>query len=113
MIELSKINHIFLYPGMTDMRLGIDGLRHKVTGELEENSLYVFCGKRKNMIKIIESGRDYVWLYQKRVKHGKFQWPECGETTQIDRKQLEWIITSLSLINRIESTKSNVKYDSY
>ena len=113
MIELTKINHIFLYPGTTDMRLGIDGLRNKINGELDDNSLYIFCGKRRNMIKIIESGRDYIWLYQKRVKRGKFLWPECGEITKIDRKQLEWIINGITFINKIESTKSKIKYDSY
>lgn len=39
MIELNKIEHIYIYPGYTDMRLGIFGLRKKIleTGELKIN----------------------------------------------------------------------------
>ena len=39
MIDLNKIKHIYIYPGLTDMRLGIFGLRKKIleTSELENN----------------------------------------------------------------------------
>ena len=57
MIDLTKIEHIYLYPGMTDMRLGIYGLRKRLLSidSLNENSLYTFCGKAKNQLKILET----------------------------------------------------------
>ena len=56
MVDLNKIEHIYIYPGLTDMRLGIFGLRKKIleTSELETNALYMFCSMSKNQIKIIE-----------------------------------------------------------
>ena len=41
MIDLTKIEHIYIYPGLTDMRLGIFGLRKKIleNSEIEINSL--------------------------------------------------------------------------
>ena len=54
MIDLTKIEHIYIYPGLTDMRLGLFGLRKKIleTSELEINSLYMFCSMNRNQIKI-------------------------------------------------------------
>lgn len=74
MIDLSKIERIYIYPGLTDMRLGIFGLRNKIleTSELEMNSLYLFCSMSKNQIKIIEVTNTSTWLYQNKLIHGKF-----------------------------------------
>jgi len=41
MVDLSKINKVFLFPGITDMRLGINGLRNNIP-DLENECLYAF-----------------------------------------------------------------------
>ena len=53
MVDLSKINKVFLFPGITDMRLGINGLRNNIP-DIENDCLYVFCNRTKTSIKIIE-----------------------------------------------------------
>ena len=53
MVDLSKIDKVFLFPGITDMRLGINGLRNNIP-DIENDCLYVFCNKTKTSIKIIE-----------------------------------------------------------
>jgi transposase len=104
MIDLSHIEHIYLYPGMTDMRLGIYGLRTKIleSSELTPASLYIFCGKAKNQLKIIEVTNTMVWLYQSKMVKGKFIWPDIGSKTDITKEQLNVIIEGMSLINSIE-----------
>ena len=110
MIDRSHIKRVSLYPGKTDMRLGITGLR-KIIKDMEPRCLYVFCGTGKNMIKVIECTDDSTWLYQKKLKKGKFVWPIEGEVSLIDKRQLQWVIEGVSLINRIEGKESKNKYD--
>ncbi len=38
MIDLSKIEQVYLYPGKTDMRLGMTGLK-KLVGEIEKSPI--------------------------------------------------------------------------
>ena len=110
MIDLSSIEQIYLYPGRTDMRLGMNGLR-KLVGEMNNDCLYVFCGMGKNQIKIIHQTEASTWLYQKKLKKGKFSWPIEGEKTLVDNEQLIWVIEGISLINKIESKNKNKSYD--
>lgn len=105
MIDLTKIEHIFIYPGLTDMRLGMFGLRKKIleTSELEMNALYMFCSMNRNQIKIIEITNSSTWLYQNKLIHGKFIWPMKG-----DKAELKLIIEGVGLIKSIENKNNNI-----
>ena len=85
MIDLSKVRNFYVACGYTDLRYGIDGLAAVVTqqfgGHLDEESLFLFCGRRTDRIKALYwSGDGYVLLY-KRLSNGRFQWPrsEAGK----------------------------------
>lgn len=112
MIDLNNINKIFLYPGLTDMRLGITGLRKKLLSfkELETNVLYIFCGCSKNQIKVLHIDYGSIWLYQNKLKKGKFIWPETGDETEITHKQLEILIEGLTFISSIESKGKKLSF---
>lgn len=106
MIELSKIDHIYVYPGMTDMRRGIQGLRNlilDIEGRIDKNSLYVFCGYHQKMIKIIETNDSSIWLYQNKLIRGKFIWPNINEKQSISHEELLAIIMGVSLVRGIEN----------
>lgn len=79
MIDLSKVKNYYVACGYTDLRRGIDGLVAIVTqqyaGQLSEESLFLFCGRRTDRIKALYwSGDGYILLY-KRLSNGQFQWP--------------------------------------
>lgn len=105
MIELKNIEHVFIFPGLTDMRLGIFGLRKLIaeTSQLEVNSLYMFCSKNRNQVKIIEITDSSIWLYQNKLIHGKFMWPKVGEKSELSKEQLKYIIDGSGLIDSIEN----------
>lgn len=78
MIDLCKVRNYYVACGYTDLRLGIDGLAAVVTqqfgGHLDEESLFLFCGRRTDRIKALYwSGDGYILLY-KRLSNGRFQW---------------------------------------
>ena len=114
MVDLSGIKHIYIFPGITDMRLGIYGLRKRLLeseGEIRADSIYLFCGKSKNQIKMIQTNEQSIWLYQNKLVKGRFAWPEKGEKTDLSNEQLLMILNCMSLISEIEN--KGEKYSMY
>ena len=91
MIDLSRVTNYYVACGYTDLRLGIDGLAAIVMTqygvELQEDSLFLFCGRRTDRIKALYwSGDGYVLLY-KRLSNGHFQFTFiCGDIFMWDEK---------------------------
>ena len=83
-LDLKKYPHIFIAPGFTDMRQGIESLSALVQyvfhlDPLDEGSIFLFCGRRRDRIKVLTHDQDgYVLLY-KRIFKGRYQWPMSEE----------------------------------
>lgn len=105
MVDLEKVRHIYIFPGVTDMRLGIFGLRKLVMeiATLETNSLYIFCSKNRNQVKLIETSDSSTWLYQNKLVHGRFLWPTVGEKSELTKEQLRLIVEGSGLVGSIEN----------
>lgn len=103
MIDLDRIEGIYLYQGITDMRRGINSLAALASTVMEKKDmlhrLFVFCGRDKRTLKILEMDVDGYWLYQKKCTTGKFTWPkpENGVVT-IDKRQFSWLLDGLSQV---------------
>ena len=87
MIDLSNIKNYYIACGYTDLRRGIDGLAQIVMlqygCEIDENSLFLFCGRRPDRIKALWfSGDGFVLLY-KRLNNGSFQWPRSKDELKL------------------------------
>lgn len=70
--DISKVENIYIACGYTNLRLGIDGLAQLVQRKFQldpfSNSLFLFCGRRRDRIKaLLWEGDGFVLLY-KRVK---------------------------------------------
>ena len=99
MVDLKKIKNIYLYASPISLSLGIPLLTNIIetnyTKEEIKDSLFVFFGKRKSQIKIIEIDDTGIWLYQKRLKHSNFQPPSFDQTLIIDKQQLLIILNNI------------------
>lgn len=75
---------IYLACGTTDMRKSINGLMMLVQESFSldpfEESIYVFCNRKRDRLKILEWDQDGFWLYFKRLEKGHFRWPQPGES---------------------------------
>lgn len=105
MIDLSKIENIYLVPGYTDMRKQVDGLLSIISVNhteliLKKNNLFIFCGKSRVTIKVLEIDDTGVWVYYKRTHGDKFIWPKSDDHTLIDKRQLLWLLDGLSIVQK-------------
>lgn len=89
-LDISKVKHVYVKPGRTDLRRGIEGLCAIVRDDLGldplDGSLFLFCGTRPDRIKGILYERDGILMVYKRICDGKFHWPK-NQTEAIDLSQ--------------------------
>ena len=75
--------HVWLVAGVTDMRKGFDGLSAMVQTALQYNPfsghLFVFRGRRGDLIKILWWDGDGLCLFAKRLERGRFIWPRAED----------------------------------
>lgn len=81
MIGLPAGTRIWLGAGITDMRAGMNGLAARVETALTENPysghVFVLCGRRGDMIKVLWWAGDGLCLLAKRLEKGRFVWPQA------------------------------------
>ena len=102
MIDLTKVRNYYIACGYTDLRLGIDGLAAVVSQQygsnMDEESLFLFCGRRNDRIKALYwSGDGYILLY-KRLSNRRFQWPRTeAELRLLDAQSFRWLMEGLQI----------------
>src|SRR5438046_6095310 len=103
MIPFSEGVRVFLACGSTDLRKSIDGLAAIVSQvfdlDLFSQSLFVFCNKDRDKLKILTWDHNGFWLYYLRLERGKFRWPKHKDekTLTITRRQLQWLLDGLKI----------------
>ena len=102
MVDLSTIDHIFLYPGATDLRKGRITLRHMASEKAKDDhlhKLFLFCNARQKLIKIYEKDSSGVWVYIRSLDESRFGWPKnINEAKEINKSQIEWLLKGLNFI---------------
>jgi len=79
MIPIPSSVRVWISTGHTDMRRGMNSLALQVQQALKRDphagDLFVFRGKRGDLIKILWHDAFGMSLYAKRLERGKFIWP--------------------------------------
>src|SRR5919108_5386168 len=83
MIAIPQGVRIFLAMGPTDMRKGFDGLSMLAQEVLKQEPfsghLFVFRGKRGDLVKVLYWDGQGFCLFAKRLEKGRFVWPITKE----------------------------------
>ena len=100
MLALTGLTPIYLYRAPCDMRKSFDGLcgiiRSQLKGDPLSGSLFVFCNRRRNMVKILYWERDGFVIFYKRLEQGTFSLPvRCPANGRIDRRQLSMLMEGI------------------
>ena len=79
MIPVPANTRVWLAAGVTDMRKGFVGLSAQAEAVMRENPysghLFVFRGRRGDLLKIIWWDGQGACLFSKRLEKGRFVWP--------------------------------------
>lgn len=102
MLKDIKVENIYIVCGHTDMRKSIDGLaeiiQEQFNLDLFSESLFLFCGRRRNRLKALIWEEDGFILLYKRLENGRYNWPKDEEEVRdITHEQFVWLMQGLSI----------------
>ncbi len=100
MISLPGGTRVWLAAGVTDMRRGMHGLAALVQMALAEDpfsgQVFVFRGRRGDLIKLLWWSGDGLCLFAKRLERGKFVWPQAPSgTVYLSSAQLSMLLEGI------------------
>jgi transposase len=100
MIALPAGTRVWLAAGVTDMRKGMDGLAALTQTALAENPfsghIFVFRGRRGDLVKLLWFDGDGVCLFAKRLERGRFVWPQATSgTVLLSSAQLSMLLEGI------------------
>ena len=100
MIELPAKTYIWIAAGLTDMRSGFQGLSALVQTRLEQSPfsghMFVFRGRRGDLIKVLWWDGDGLCLFAKRLERGRFIWPQATDgMVSLTRAQLSMLLEGI------------------
>jgi transposase len=97
MLALTAATRIYLYRPLCDMRKSFAGLCGLIRLELVQDplsgSLFVFCNRHRNRVKLLYWDSDGLAIWYKRLEKGTFSLPDRGsEDGRIDRRDLSLLL---------------------
>lgn len=100
-IDIRKVR-IFVKPGATDLRKQQAGLAVVVQNIMKSDpfsgSLFLFCNRRRNLLKVLYWETNGFCLWQKRLEQDTFPWPKTEEeTVEITERQLRLLLEGLDI----------------
>jgi transposase len=100
MIALPGGTQVWIAAGITDLRRGFTGLSAQVQTALEQDPfsghVFVFRGRRGDLIKVLWWDGDGLCLFAKRLERGRFVWPKAeGGTVALTRAQLSMLLEGI------------------
>jgi transposase len=100
MIPVPAGVRVWLATGHTDMRKGFDGLALTVQETLKRDPhsghLFVFRGRRGDLIKCLWHDGQGMCLFAKRLERGRFLWPSAADgTVTISAAQLGYLLEGI------------------
>src|SRR5580693_6508266 len=113
MIALPTGTQIWIAAGMTDLRRGFTGLSAIVQTTLEQNPfsghVFVFRGRRGDLIKVLWWDGDGLCLFAKRLERGRFIWPQATEgTVSLTRAQLSMLLEGIDWRHPVRTAEPRI-----
>lgn len=115
MLNIDKVEKVYLACGYTDLRKSIDGLALIVENQFKldpfEKSLFVFCNRQMNKLKILHFDEGF-WLYYHRLEANSFKWPTTSdEALKVNIDELRWLLKGYEV--RTKSKFNTIKQSNY
>jgi transposase len=100
MISPPTGTNIWIAAGVTDLRRGLTGLSAVAQTALEQDPysghVFVFRGRRGDLIKLLWWDGDGLCLFAKRLERGRFIWPKAEKgSVSLTRAQLSMLLEGI------------------
>lgn len=101
--DISGVDAIYIITGYTDMRKAIDGLcaiiKDQLDADPQRNAIYLFCGRRRDRIKVILKEADgIVMIYKRLTAEGCYRWPRNkSEVRNLTWREFDWLMSGLDI----------------
>jgi transposase len=100
MIGLPSGTRVWLAAGVTDMRKGFGGLAAIAQTTLAKDPygghVFVFRGKRGDLVKLLWWSGDGMNLYAKKLERGRFVWPQAATgSVHLSAAQLSMLLEGI------------------
>ena len=95
---------VFIHTQFVDFRKSINGLVAIVEAELARDAytgtLFVFCNKAKDKLKILYWDKAGFALWYKRLEKQKFKWPTklSSQEFELTSQQLSWLLSGYDVL---------------
>jgi transposase len=111
--KLNAGTHIWIAAGVTDLRRGFTGLNAVAQTVLEKEPysghVFVFRGRRGDLIKLLWWNGDGLCLFAKRLERGRFIWPQAEEgAVSLSRAQLSMLLEGIDWRRPIRTSAPSV-----
>lgn len=102
MNRILTTSSVYVAVGVTDLRKSINGLGLLVEEQfalnLFDGSLFAFCNRRRDLVKILYWDGSGFCLWMKRVEQETFRWPaDGGEVVKMSEQALSWLLSGLDV----------------
>lgn len=113
MISLPAGTNIWISAGVTDLRRGFTGLSAVAQTALEQDPysghVFVFRGRRGDLIKLLWWDGDGLCLFAKRLERGRFVWPKAENgSVSLTRAQLSMLLEGIDWRSPIRTSAPSV-----
>ncbi len=96
MIPVPTGVRVWLATGHTDMRKGFDGLALTLRRNPHSGNLFVFRGRRGDLIEVLWHDGQGLCLFSKRLERGRFLWPSPADgVVTITPAQLGYLLEGI------------------
>jgi transposase len=105
--------NIWIAAGITDLRRGFTGLSAVAQTVLEQDPyaghVFVFRGRRGDLIKLLWWDGDGLCLFAKRLERGRFIWPQAEQgAVSLSRAQLSMLLEGIDWRRPIRTSEPSV-----
>jgi transposase len=113
MIALPTGTNIWIAAGVTDLRRGFTGLSAVAQTALEQDPysghVFVFRGRRGDLIKLLWWDGDGLCLFAKRLERGRFIWPKAENgAVSLTRAQLSMLLEGIDWRRPVRTSAPSV-----
>jgi len=98
-LDISKVK-VFLRPGTTDLRKGVNRLTVIIQEIMKHDpfsgSVYLFCNRERKLLKAVYWDKTGFWLSQKRLEKDKYPWPmDENKARELTSGELQMLLTGI------------------